>query len=131
MREIKFRGKDLIHNEWIFGGIAVDKHNSVVILPKEDWSKGGCVDEKTVGQYTGIKDINDKEIYEGDIVVYNTILHGNIVCICEFNEFTTSFMLTENALPFGESYYIHRAERGNMEVIGNIYDNPELLKDNK
>ena len=53
-REIKFRGKDLIHNEWIYGGLTEDKDENAVILPKNNWQKGGCVDKDTIGQFTGI-----------------------------------------------------------------------------
>lgn len=40
-REIEFRGKDLIHNKWIYGGLAEDKEGNAVILPKANWQKGG------------------------------------------------------------------------------------------
>lgn len=133
-REIKFRGKDLIHNKWIYGGLAEDRHDNAVILPKNNWQKGGCVDKYTIGQFTGLRDINGREIYEGDIVnfddsLYSVYAHsytGKVVfykgqfCVEHYEDcFTTTFYTPLFKDDFADK---------KTTVLGNIYDNPELLK---
>ena len=129
-RIIKFRGKDLIHNEWIFGGIATDGKNNIVILPKKDWSKGGCVDESTVGQFTGMYDKYRKEIYENDIVEAWSQGQKAIGLVKQRKD---GLWLIYPAWQNGDFWCFKPDEYGHdtVEVIGNIHDNPELLKHNE
>ena len=84
------------------------------------------VDRNTVWQYTGLKDKNRKEIYEGDILKFSEV----DTAIVQWNEKYAYFMVK----PIQDYYFDsdvlgHAIEYSKVEVIGNIYDNPELLKE--
>ena len=87
---------------------------------------------KTLGQYTGEKDKNGKEIYEGDIAKKETFDYKNpnfrninYAKIKYVDELTGFFLVNKE----NKIYYSLGADKYNIEVIGNIYDNPELLED--
>ena len=124
MREILFRGKRVDKDKWEYGVPAQDGLGQTVIVKglnlhilthiADCW----YVEEDTVGQYTGLTDKNGKKIFEGDIVK-----HSIGTFIVKFSNGTFLSSLTEdNYLTFLCS--IHNQS----EVIGNIHDNPELLK---
>lgn len=116
-REIKFRGKNY-ENKWKYGDLVQEKwkQGKAIMIKKETtaWS----VPEDTVGQYTGLHDKNGKEIYEGDI------LKGTFYGF-PMPEYDYVFQIywDEKEKGFMASYF----EPSECEVIGNIYDNPELL----
>lgn len=91
------------------------------------------VDIKTIGQYTGLHDKNGKEIYEGDIVLLDCYYYEEPAFSGEFkviyDDINGMWLLVDlenkdRGFAFGEIRSYYKAE---IEVIGNIYDNPELL----
>lgn len=143
MREIKFRGKRIDNGEWVYGYYFIEERDieDGIIwrdIPQIQQRYGDHfqyfdVDLATVGQYTGLKDKNGKEIYEGDIVEAKDPYKYNskeIFYTCEvvFTE-GAAFMLKhtyENWGTVGIRYFGLRDME--LEVIGNIYENPELLE---
>lgn len=144
MRTIKFRGKRLTDGKWIYGDlIHVDKgliniwtNNAFGNNPEgtDECGEEVGVDPSTVGQFTGLIDVNGKEIYEGDIV--KTPLLDPIFCDVISDVFDYAPVCFNNGA-FVVAYYEGRHKiyledlYDKVEVVGNIHDNPELLKGGK
>ena len=138
-REIKFRGKRKDTGEWMYGDYCDCRKldNTVQIRywiskPENYYASVDC-DPATVGQYTGLKDKNGVEIYKADIVLatygkWHEEPKGlTRACKVVWDVKTCSFRMAVNnskvLVSFGDS-------RGkDIEVIGNIHDNPELLQE--
>lgn len=118
MSEILFRGKT-VNGDWVYGGITWNPSRKKVFIHTKS---GECeVIPKTVGQYTGLKDKKGTRIFDGDIVdVNNALLSGR-------------FWVKYSA-PGGAFIVKDKDDRRfflggcNCTVIGNIFDNPELLE---
>jgi len=127
-REILFRGKRIDNGEWVYGGHAKWKDGarlSDVILQtgdgllKDDMTKW-YVDPTTVGQYTGLKDKDGVRIFEGDVCVQKG---ERFVVVYELDRFKAKYGQDD----FGP-LFLQLGSRGQAEKIGNIHDNPELVK---
>lgn len=123
-REIKFRGiyTDLDGNKkWVYGDLVHGKKITQTGLENKISVGGYSVDENTVGQYTGLKDINGKEIFEGDIIKPQE-KYITTCCIVVWESIGLKLKTNNWCNWFAEYVW------SDCEIVGNIYDNPELLK---
>lgn len=150
MREILFRGMRIASGEWVEGylfddGIVNSKSVFIGNLAITKY-KGSADDEfevgldicevipETVGQYTGIADINDKKIFEGDIVIDDgsrilwVIGYDGYAFVAKDKRGRTYYSLFEHRQYDLKAHAFTPLDH-HYKVIGNIHDNPELLKE--
>ena len=131
MREIKFRGKRVDNDEWVFGMLDTiyqsDRFTTISYLDKENYYCEDKVIPETTGQFTGLVDKNGKEIYEGDLLSVWRLGFNKIFEIKWRTEGEPKYILYPQ--PFNEDWWTCRSDmRMSWEVIGNIHDNKDLLK---
>jgi uncharacterized phage protein (TIGR01671 family) len=119
MREIKFRGKRLDGKGWAFGHL-VKMWGEWHIIDWNDENTAYPVDPDTVGQYTEQKDKNGKDIWEGDIVEWENLMKTNMRSVIAYRDRMFCFVDANNE---PEEIWCY-----SFTKIGNIHDNPELLK---
>ncbi|MBC2084615.1 YopX family protein [Listeria marthii] len=139
MREIEFRGKRIDNGEWVYGNLMQFEDSATFIFADE--RKGAstltyahfiinnmhAIDEKTVGQYTGLKDKNGKKIFEGDIV---RNINGEYSYIGIVNKDRYTFYI-KGVAPKDNYDFADVSDtvtgKSSLIVIGNIHENPEIL----
>lgn len=133
MREILFRGKRVDNLEWAYGWYEMYPFGKwplkTSIIPSEEAKAGHYehveVDPSTVGQYTGLKDKNGKRIFEGDVA---KVLQGKDKDIAYVGFENGAFMLyPKTGNIYERTLWEYWYNDWDVEVIGNITDNPELL----
>lgn len=139
MREILFRGKPLgdLHGKFIYGSLGVLDTDLCAIYNcfefKDDEME--LVYINTVGQYTGLTDKNGKKIFEGDIVTYDDAeadyegYHDNAFLNCGevgISAWDGIYFTNRQTVEMSDLY--ESETMVDCEIIGNIYDNPELLE---
>ena len=138
MRDILFRGKRVENGEWVYGSLIklrigdfiVDEENTRPLVGCGEYDfnfKSTVVKSDSVSEFTGLIDKNDKKIFEGDIVIdkYDCERFG-FVGVVEYVKGRSAFEIVNKKHP---DYVVNLGSRINsVKVIGNIHDNPELLK---
>lgn len=130
-REIKFRGKRIDNGKWIFGYYYSDNDGSFII---ETLRNRFEVVPESVGQFTGLKDQSGKELYEGDILEWrlffksdfgkpDKIIKKRYEVVHEFNNIMgiVGFYFKDTI-----GRHIHFKNFSDIEIIGTVYENPEL-----
>ena len=120
MREIKFRGWDVIGKKWVYGDLVHNQKVTQTGLEPRVMVGGYEVDPESVGQFTGKRDIHQKEVYEGDAVVVKIRSGENAVAIVTYYDKVCAFYLHEVS---GEGGF---CMSGECEVIGNKYNGCEI-----
>ena len=127
LREILFRGKRVDNGTWAYGDLSY-WDDEMEIDSESHGENGGFIIPETVGQYTGLTDKNGKKIFEGDIVKYTEIdIDGSddkYIGVIYYNQSKANYVIKRRKymVNFVTSWI------GDVEVIGNIYDNQELLE---
>jgi uncharacterized phage protein (TIGR01671 family) len=123
MREILFRGKRSDNGNWICGSLFT-RVGEYYIIPLPIITSKSKVAPETVGQFTGQFDKNGKKIFEGDIIKNEYEVGKNQYFQITYNEDSMRWSVMNKYRIQGHLCHVF----GSMEVIGNIYDNLELLE---
>ena len=122
MREHKYRGKDIVTGEWWYGSLVVHPENTSIVTYRKVWIDIGFdyipkhhkVDPETVVEFTGLRDKDGVEIYEGDATDFGIIVwNDGSFCVDCGNENQRTTCICQDR--------VHR-----FTVIGNIHDNPDM-----
>ena len=122
MRQIKFRAQDIASNKWLYGDLR--HHKDDVCIFEQGGTKGEQVKRDTVGPFTGLRDINGKDIYEGDIL---DVSYADEDSYLEVRFVRGVFAFLWNG-DLDDEFPCNAPTHEWAEVVGNIYDNPDLLK---
>jgi len=132
MREILFRGKRTINGDWVYGDFVRGNErkslrDSIFVYDSETQSFNDYeINPSTLGQYTGLTDKNGKRIFEGDIA---KVLQGKDKDIAYVGFENGAFMLyPKTGNIYERTLWEYWYNDWDVEVIGNITDNPELLE---
>lgn len=141
MREILFRGQTRrkgekvrmdgspVESNWVYGGVLCGSGDHSIIYQTEPDIEKKVVYTDTLGQYTGLTDKNGVKIFEGDIVEYEAGGKFRIGRVF-FSDFRSSFSVTagkNGSARINNDLYHYIQDGNSVAVIGNIYDNPELI----
>lgn len=143
MREIRFRGKDMFTGRWAYGDLVHNQKVTAYGCADRVMVGGYEADPETVGQFTGLKDKNGKESYFGDIVRFTpTVLNRfgseyvdadyKLLAVIEADRYGHSVLRVlygKGGFDKGDICHIEGLLKG--EIVGNIFDNPDLQEGDK
>lgn len=128
-REILFRGKDFLKEEWVYGDLVKTKNFVAIKKTNGDYFHPTQVSPNTVGQYTGLKDKDGKKIFEGDILqdehdskIRHIVRYDNSIC-----SYTAWCPSVHDNWERGNLISKKWIDECGKVVIGNVTDNPDLL----
>lgn len=127
-REIKFRGKRVDNGDWEYGDLV---HSNffiwIISFDSNDWYE---VIPETVGQFTGLYDKNEKEIFEGDVVKYiqywNEYEPSECIYVETVEFINGSFSPINHHVECDDGWYSHGIK--DIEILGNIHEHSHLLE---
>ena len=120
-REILFKAKRIDNGEWVEGDLERTKYDDVIWIVDVRGEKCYRCDSDTICQYIGLTDMNDKKIWENDIV---ELPDEEGYFTCKWEEDAARFVMNGDGLTVDfDNYWSYQTE-----VAGNIFDNPELLE---
>lgn len=123
MRTIKFRAQDIASNKWLYGDVR--HHKDDVCIFEQGGTNGEQVKRETVGQFTGLRDKNGKEIYEGDIL---KVAKNKTLIEVRFVRGVFAFLWNGD---LDDEFPCTAPTHEWAEVVGNIHDNPTFIKKSK
>lgn len=134
LRDIKFRGQTRTTEgkKWVYGNYYKvknffnDKVGHFIGMIRGNHLNDFSIDENTLGQYTGLKDKNGKEIYEGDIIEWTTLSGKKYRFSVEYSNKYAQYIVVNTGDASME--YEPLGDYENIEVIGNVWENSDLLK---
>ena len=137
MRQIKFRAQEIASNKWLYGDLR--HHKDDVCIFEQGGMNGEQVKRDTIGQFTGLTDEFDREVYEGDIIMLDGSPEMSARVVVFYEEsFNIATRKEYDCLQQGSHPYLNDyahmdclntwSNSGLVRVVGNIYDNPELLE---
>lgn len=127
-RQIIFRGQDLASNKWLFGDLR--HHKNDVCIFEQGGNKGEQVKPDTIGQFTGLHDKRGRAIYEGDIVKWWR--DGRMyVVVFRKGMYYASVEGFNKGIYGGFPLWALCEEEQPCEIVGNVYDNKDLLKNER
>lgn len=128
MRNIDFRGKAVGSGRWVHGDLVWNGRTPAIF--EDANQENGCitVKESTLGMNTGLKDKHDHEIYGGDILAHDGKIIGHIVDGVRGYCFDVVYINPVSDKSWPLYGVVVNDYNGDVEIVGNIYDSPGLLR---
>ncbi len=127
-REILFRGFDNIKNEWVYGDLIHLSNGYAIRKIEDDIMSFTRVDSNSIGQYTGVKDRDNKKMFEGDVIKVKLFNFPS----GEIEYETGVIVYSKDIFIIAGKKFDHNLigirENETRSIIGNVFENPELIK---